>query len=305
MLPPMITRAPTDPNYVLPRVIGFTVDDEQRLRAALAAWGDAMDLASRAANADYATDPAGVDVIFRRCFSEGTENRVQAVFQAIAGTEHQNIGNPLFATKFWVSNDFAPIGETQANSPCFLPLNLKTCLRDTYKISVLVSMSTRSLQSSSQSPLGQDETLEDEVLVVCPTAWTYSNIHKIGTDCGGPLAQVSINMVSLGALMLQDIVQWAWVRCNDPLTNPAIQDLYGAVNHDRKNLWNAVLLPQFVVKGQNYGSLALRNAWSYVWFALDNYYYEVCGSVRQAAAVLPGNVCLVNAIWLQTWGVNP
>ena|SRR5437764_9678666 len=90
-----------------------------------------------------------------------------------------------------------------------------------------------------------------------------------------------------------------------PLTSPAIQDLHGAVNHDQNNLWNAVLLPHFEVNGQNYGSLALRNAWSYVWFALDNYYYQVCGSVRQPAPVPPGSVCLINAIWLQTWGVRP
>ena len=175
-----------------------------------------MDLANMAANADYSTDPAGVDVIFRRYFPDGTESRVQAVFQAIAGTDHNTIGNPLFATKFWVSNGFAPIGETPANSPCFPPLNLKTYLRDAFRSSVPVSMSSRSLLSSSQSPLGQDETPGDEVLVVCPPAWTYPSIHEIGADCSGPLAQVSINMMSLGALMLQDIVQWPWIRRNNP-----------------------------------------------------------------------------------------
>jgi hypothetical protein len=251
MLPSIIQRAPTIPNYVLPRGIGFAVDDEYHLNLAITGWGDAMDLASRAANADYATDPAGVDVIFRRYFPEGTENRVQAVFQAIVGTDHNNIGNPLFATKFWVSNGFAPIGETQFSSPCFPPLNLKTYLRDAYKISIPVSQSTRSLQSASDSPLGQDETPGDEVLVVCPLAWTYPSLHEIGTDCSGPLAQVSTNMMSLGALMLQDIVQWPWIRRNDPLTNPAIQDLHGFVNHDQNNLWNAVLLPNFVANGQN------------------------------------------------------
>lgn len=304
MLPLMIQRAPEVPNFVLPQGIGFTLDDQYHFNLALTAWGDAMDLASRAANADYATDPAGVDVVFRRYFPEGTEHRVQAVFQAIAATDHNNVGNPLFATKFWVSNGFAPVGETSSSSPCFPPLNLKTYLRDAYKISVPVIQSTRSLQSASDSPLGQDETTGDEVLVVCPPAWTYPSLHEIGTDCSGPLAQVSTNMMSLGALMLQDIVQWPWIRRDNLLTNPAIQDLHGFVNHDQNNLWNAVLLPNFVVNGQNYGLLALRNAWSYVWFALDIYYYEVCGSVRQPASVPPGNVCLINAVWLQTWGVT-
>jgi hypothetical protein len=46
--------------------------------------------------------------------------------------------------------------------------------------------------------------------------------------------------------------------------------------HGCSFMWNELLeLQDFVFNWQKYGWLTPRNAWSHVWFALDNYYSEV------------------------------
>ncbi len=95
-------------------------------------------------------------MIFRRYFPEGTEDQAQAVFEAIVGTSPNLIVVSGFATNFWLANGIEAVGETEANSPSYDPLNLVTYLRDGWKVGPLQStceFGRRHVSRSSSLPL--------------------------------------------------------------------------------------------------------------------------------------------------------
>lgn len=91
-----------------------------------------------------------------------------------------------------------------------------------------------------------------EVLVITDKGFTYPLLDDKSNDCNAQLRWVSTQMLTLGAFMLQSMVQWTYPRVTplNPLGNPMIVDLVSYYNTGENSLKLAMSLPIAQLSGQ-------------------------------------------------------
>ena len=244
----------------------------------------------RVVNADWATDPLGVDVIFRRYFQPNQEQVVRAVFEAILGGD-ESLGNPAFVNMFWIVNgpdaiEEGTVGPDHLGSPCDHPLYLYTYLRSGF---------TQYADSDTNDP-------DDGYLVACASAWAFPALQAPPYPLMDPYLNcnqefVGPAMLSRAGLMLHDILEWDHIRDDNEETKIDIRDLHDPQNDMWQTYVNAVRLNEF----EDTAVETIENAWNYVWLATDLWFYELCGKVFEPHPLSTNDMCTRQPFWLRTW----